>query len=268
MIRPETRQLIKGHLEGFIQGLIEQTKPCANPKLPRPTLEFSKKGDVKPFHEAILPAGIIAVTEFERSFSTKLGSTFEEAARLIALQNRAEAKRQMKLTGDVAAPAVREIERLSKQMDEHGWSGSYTSVVKAVAAARGGESERRVLLDLYVRKPDGSETYFEIKSPKPNKGQCLEVTSRLLHVHAIKRAGPPAVRTYLAMAYNPYGGDRASYKHSFTLSYLDFDDMVLIGSEFWDYVGGKGTYGEVLDIYREVGREKGPDLVDQLALGY
>ncbi len=124
------------------------------------------------------------------------------------------------------------------------------------------------MLDLYIKTPDGAETFFEIKSPKPNKGQCLEVVSRLLHVHAIKRAGPPKVRTYLAMAYNPFGDERISYSHSFTLKYLDFEHMVLVGREFWEYIGGQGTYEEVLAIYREVGKEKGPDLVDQLALGY
>jgi hypothetical protein len=30
----------------------------------------------------------------------------------------------------------------------------------------------------------------------------------------------------------------------------------------------EGTYEELLEIYREAGREKGPDLLDKLALGY
>jgi hypothetical protein len=33
-------------------------------------------------------------------------------------------------------------------------------------------------------------------------------------------------------------------------------------------VGGKGTYEELLSIYQEVGKEKGPDMLDQLVLGY
>jgi len=49
---------------------------------------------------------------------------------------------------------------------------------------------------------------------------------------------------------------------------MDLASEVLIGKEFWDMVGGKGTYEEVLNIYQEVGKEKGPDMLDQLALGY
>lgn len=69
------------------------------------------------------------------------------------------------------------------------------------------------------------------------------------------------------MAYNPYGKDRGSYKHSFSLKYLDMQNQVILGKEFWDLIGGEGTYGEVLSIYREVGKEKGPDIIEQLALG-
>jgi hypothetical protein len=35
-----------------------------------------------------------------------------------------------------------------------------------------------------------------------------------------------------------------------------------------NYKGGPGIYEEVLGIYQEVGKEKWPDMLDQLALGY
>ncbi|MSQ22303.1 MAG: TdeIII family type II restriction endonuclease, partial [Dehalococcoidia bacterium] len=104
----------------------------------------------------------------------------------------------------------------------------------------------------------------EMKSPKPNKDQCTRVTSRLLLVHAIKRAGFGSVKTYYAMTYNPYGELRSSYHHDFALRYLDMEHQVLIGQEFWDFIGGTGTYAALLDIYREVGHEKGPELIDLL----
>lgn len=70
------------------------------------------------------------------------------------------------------------------------------------------------------------------------------------------------------MAYNPWGIEKEDYDHSFALGYMDIEKQVLIGKEFWDMVGGAGTYEDVLSIYQKVGTEKGPDLVDQLALGY
>ena len=49
---------------------------------------------------------------------------------------------------------------------------------------------------------------------------------------------------------------------------MDLKNEGLLGKEFWDLIGGEGTYGAVFDIYQEVGSEKRPDMLDQLALGY
>ncbi len=235
----------------------------------RPTLEFSKEGVVKPFHEALIPHGMMLVNEFERSFSTKLGSTFEESARLIASDFHSESIRSRRITGNISANTINLIEKIKNEIDRSGMKQPYPEIVSDVVKASLITSEQRVqtqIADLYIKDKKQNEIFFEIKSPKPNKGQCLEVTERLLHIHAVKHADAPRVRTYFAMAYNPYGSSKASYTHSFTLRYLDIKNEVLIGKEFWDLVGGKGTYEEVLEIYREVGREKGPDMIEQLAL--
>ena len=102
--------------------------------------------------------------------------------------------------------------------------------------------ERPVVADLYLENDKGVRYFFEIKSPKPNKGQCLEIAERLLRVHAITQEKRPKVNAYFAMAYNPYGNRRADYRHSFSLQYLDMENEVLIGDEFWKIIGGKGTY--------------------------
>lgn len=70
------------------------------------------------------------------------------------------------------------------------------------------------------------------------------------------------------MAYNPWGEAPHTYDHSFAKTYLDMTNQVQVGAEFWDYLGGPGTYHEILEVYQEVGREKGPDMLDRLALGY
>jgi hypothetical protein len=52
--------------------------------------------------------------------------------------------------------------------------------------------------------------------------------------------------------YNPYGN--APFSHAFALPFFDFEREVMIGPEFWSFVGQSDeTYEELLDIYREVG---------------
>ncbi len=270
MIKPETRAIMKGYLEGFIQSVTNQHRnPNLKPSESRPTLSYSKEGKIKPFHEALLPEGVLRINEFERSFSTKMGTTFEECARLIGSDKYKDAQRGLRISGTVSQAAIQTIETTVNAIGSGGANANYLDIVhNVVTAAPGGGEPRQRIADLYLLDVQGNEIFFEIKSPKPNKGQCLEAADRLLQIHAIRGKGAPAVRTYYAMAYNPYGEEKSSYKHSFAVRYMDVDNQVLIGAEFWNLVGGPGTYEEILELYREVGREKGPDMLDQLALDY
>lgn len=271
MMNSYTRSKIKGFLEGFIQTMInEKTVSGFDPKELRPFREVSTKGDLKPFHESLLPDGLLRTAEFERSFSTRLGTAFEECARHIALENHEDAQREYRVAGRISLEAIGRIEQIRSEINSGGMKTGYVDFVEEIVGIAGnGESERRVhRADLYIARRDGTELFFEIKSPKPNKGQCLEATDRLLQIHGITHEKYPRVRTYYATAYNPWGGDKSTYNHSFAKNYMDMEDEVLIGKEFWDLIGGEGTYEEVLEIYQEVGHEKGPDMLDQLALGY
>ena len=271
MINKETRNTIKGYLEGFIQGMIEEaTDNGFDPKQLRPVREASKKGDLKPFHESLLPDGLLKITEFERSFSTKLGTTFEECARLIAKTVHKNAERGHRVRGVVTAKAIKRIEEITSKIGSGGMKSKYPDFVKEIIELSKNSSgiERVSIADLYIETKSGEEWFFEIKSPKPNKGQCLEATGRLLQIQAITHAKFPKAKAFYATAYNPYGVKKETFKHSFILNYMDLDNEVLIGKEFWDMVGENGTYEEILSIYQEVGKEKGPDMLDQLALGY
>ncbi|MGB6167489.1 MAG: TdeIII family type II restriction endonuclease, partial [Geitlerinemataceae cyanobacterium] len=120
----------------------------------------------------------------------------------------------------------------------------------------------------YILAHDGTEFLFEIKSPKPNKGQCLEVIQRLLRFYVFRGYSQPQLQAYYAMPYNPYGSQKSDYKWSQALNYLPFDEAVIIGQDFWNLVGGATAYEELLEIYIEVGREKGKYMLDALAFGF
>jgi hypothetical protein len=270
MINEETRAAIKGYLEGFIQGLIEQHRPEVRRAMVREdrAAYSSSKGVLKPFHEAIIPPEILRISAFERSFSTKLGTTFEECARLIALQTYAVAERGYRASGTMPAAAAAKIEEIVSRINE-GHTPDFPALIAEVLEVSDEEwVERPAIADLYLKDKAGHEYFFEIKSPKPNKGQCLEVPERLLRIHAITQKNRPYVNAYFAMAYNPYGTRLQDYRHSFSLQYLDMQNEVLLGADFWELVGGEGTYEELLEIYREVGREKGKTMVDALAFGF
>lgn len=272
-----TREGIKGFLEGFIENIVRQYKGRKMPSFESPRqclLQQSAKGQIKPFHYAIIPEELMRISEFERGFSTSLGNSFEECARLIALDHHKESHRGYPLTGKVSTSAINELEHQVSLFDhaakEREPRPSFDQMTHSVLEKRTKDdlTELTTKADLYILTNDGRELYFEIKAPKPNKGQCIEVTQRLLRFHLLRGESRPAVQAYYAMAYNPYGPKRADYRHGFAQNYTPFEEAVLIGHEFWDIVGGPTTLEELLGIYREVGSEKGKYMIDALAFGF
>jgi len=270
MIAGETRNSIKGFLEGFVQGLIDQHRPEVRGTMVRETPAgfTSPKGTLKPFHEAIIPPEVLRISAFERSFSTKLGTTFEESARLIGTQTYAAAERNFRATGKMPAAAAAKIEEIITRIST-GETPDFPALVAEVLRIKDGHQvQRPAIADLYLKDNSGHEFFFEIKSPKPNKGQCLEVTERLLRIHAITGKNRPHVNAYFGMAYNPFGTRLEDYGHAFALRYLDMRHEVLLGPDFWTLLGGNGTYEELLRIYAKVGKEKGKAMIDALAFGF
>ena len=68
---------------------------------------------------------------------------------------------------------------------------------------------------------------------------------------------PPQVTgAFFALPYNPYG-KRENYAWTFPAHWFDMkkDKVVLIGDEFWDLIGGTGTYQFFIIEINELGEE-------------
>ncbi|MGB8370724.1 MAG: TdeIII family type II restriction endonuclease [Limisphaerales bacterium] len=50
--------------------------------------------------------------------------------------------------------------------------------------------------------------------------------------------------------------------------HLDMKHQVVLQDEFWDIIGGKGTFASLLEIYAEVGKEKGRQIIDRLGYDF
>ena len=133
-------------------------------------------------------------------------------------------------------------------------------IVKLVLSDGSAKVSRDVRSDLYLRDADNNEIYFEIKSPRPNKDQCLNTTRKHLTVHCITQRTFPKVRTYYGMAYDPYG--EGEYCHSLAIKHLDMKNHVLLGRLFWDLLGGKGAYEDVVRVFQKVGRDGGTGAIE------
>lgn len=236
----------------------------------RKTKEYTKSNDNstsdkhKPFHKALLLKDVIRAVDFERSFSTGLGSTFEECARIIAKTKFDTVERQYKVEDFIPSNTIAEVDKVMSELNEQKKFSNYQQEAKRIVDLSvkdtSNKISRSVISDLYVKDKEGNETYFEFKSPKPNKKQCLEVTKQHLLIHCMTKKHFPQVKTHYGMAYNP-NGEGNQYNHSFSKTYLDIKHHVMIGKSLWDYLGGNGTYEELLKIYEKVGKDTGTELI-------
>jgi hypothetical protein len=212
----------------------------------------------RPFHEALLPGRDLSLWGEERSFSTVLGTRFQAMALVLARNVHGNGTSNHTVTGQVPTSTISTISAIVDDL-RRGRQRIDTRFPELVRLATSGYSgdmvTRSALMDLSYTDAEGVEHYFEIKSPKPNRGQCVEATQLLLLVYAIRAANRDNVRAYYAMPYNPYGEDKTLYAWQHAKGLLDLQHEVLLGQEFWDYVGGPGTYAELLRICGTVGQE-------------
>ncbi len=114
-----------------------------------------------------------------------------------------------------------------------------------------------VICDIYAedRKKSKKKFAFELKAPLPNSDQTKVSKEKLLKLYSME---PFQIdEAYYALPYNPYGSKRELYNWSFPARWFDMkkDDVVLIGVEFWEKIGGLGTYDAFISAINEIGPE-------------
>jgi len=243
----ETRGQVRALISDFMEKWIADAIPAE--ELERIAQEgVSPSGLLTPFHDALVP-GITLLGE--RSFSTRLGNLHEKIAAAIAEEVHADVRQPHDLSGAIPVLSREFITQRVDALEHRKVQPDAAYEREQIFGHFGNQVNAGTRIDLYIRTHDGEDHYFEIKSAKPNKGQCAEMKTRLLTALAIRRQD--STHTWWGVPYNPYG--RGEYRWVYPLAFFDFEHEVMLGQSFWDFVGGAGTYEELLEVYREVGEE-------------
>jgi hypothetical protein len=112
-----------------------------------------------------------------------------------------------------------------------------------------------VICDIFIHNEESNIRYaFELKGPLPNSDQTKVSKEKMFKLLAME---PPKVDyAFYALPYNPYG-KKEDYKWGFPMRWFNMqqDKSVLIGNEFWDLIGGKGTYNNFIKELNLLGKE-------------
>ncbi|EHQ36987.1 TdeIII family type II restriction endonuclease [Methanoplanus limicola] len=218
----------------------------------------------KPLYAALVPDEIFKGSHFERRFVTPFGKVWEQLAVVAATNGMGYGTTGYRIDGMIREKRLHRIAETLNRL-EHSAKGDnkvkpdWEKELAYIKKEKGELIPVSVVCDLYVEDRNNDRKYaFELKAPLPNSDQTKVSKEKILKLHCME----PSVidGAYFALPYNPYG-TRENYSWSFPARWFDMknDEVVLIGNDFWDYIGGKGTYEAFISAVNEIGpkyREK------------
>jgi len=115
-------------------------------------------------------------------------------------------------------------------------------------------------VDIGLERYNGELILIDLKTAKPNISNFKDFKRTLLEWIAIYLSEHPTadVHSYIAIPYNPY--EPKPYERWTLKGMLDLDNELKVAEEFWDFLGGKGAYLELLDCFERVGIELRPEI--------
>lgn len=229
--------------------------------------DFSKKSG-NPFIDIIF-GKLSNVRSFIHGTATMLGSQYEIIARDIAQSNPlfSEAKKIV-LTGKISMDEKAVIRDIVKDLEEDKTGSSYDAEVgKIYGAKKENLKETRITIDLYLKTKNGKEIFIEMKGPDPNKKEVRAAKEDLLNIVAIKKRDvsfekfSEKVGVVLGVYYNNKEGGYNNWKVS---PVFEPGKGLLVQEEFWDFLGGEGTYEEIVNIITEIKDDVGPKIKEKI----
>jgi len=212
-----------------------------------------------PFHTRLLGKDRLALYSFIHSLNTNFGtSIFEPVGLALAQKNFKMATAQAIAGKQISSVAQNEIQKIIDGLVTATATPNKKEEIERIRkVCQTGEmiTVKPTKVDLMFESKEGAYYLFDIKTAKPNTGGFKEFKRTLLEWVAIILANKPDanVNTFIAIPYNPY--EPEPYTRWTMRGMLDLENELKVADEFWDFLGGKDTYKDLLDCFERVGIE-------------
>lgn len=183
-------------------------------------------------------------------------SIFEPVALALAATNFKSAESQATAGTEISSEAHRVIQDIMDKLATAEIEPNKPREIEAIReVCRKGEMKtvKPTKIDVKLIGTDETIYLFDIKTAKPNAGGFKEFKRTLLEWVAVTLAINPKanVQTIIAIPYNPY--DPKPYSRWTMRGMIDLDNELKVAEEFWDFLGGKGAFTDLLSIFEKVG---------------
>lgn len=195
----------------------------------------------------------VAAYSFIHSIATSLGmSIYEEISKIIARPSSQEVDRNVNAGGTISTNQKETIAKIINELREGSRKVNSKEEMEEVLkadASNGKPQKDNAIADFYMKRND-EEYYFEIKTVKPNIDVFTKSKQKLLEWVARKQK---PIHAILAFPYNPYYPE--PYSRFTEQGVVEHGTEFLVSEEYWDFIGGKGTFRKILKIFDEVGKK-------------
>lgn len=221
-----------------------------------------------PFHFRLLGKDKMALFSFIQSVNTTLGtSIFEKVGKIIAEPRNTKCFDRHDVEGFISSQSVVAIDSIMRNLRSATEKPNKEAEINEIEkVAKSGDLGKKIKrrADLFVTDKIGIEHYFELKTAKPNINEFTGIKKLLLDWVAIRKNEDPTVKikTYVAIPYNPY--EPKPYERWTLQGLFDLKNEVLVGKEFWDYLGGNGTYEDLLKVFEQAGLDLRKEIDDKI----
>jgi type II restriction enzyme len=218
---------------------------------------YNPEPAVMPFHTRLLGKDRLALYSFIHSINTNFGTTiFEPVAIALAKPRFKTAKSQQIAGTKISERAQYEIQRIMDDLtaaDKKPNKPEEIEIIRRVCQDGEMRTVKPTKVDIFLVDENDSIFLFDIKTAKPNKGGFKEFKRTLLEWAACILAENPEadINTLIAIPYNPYSPK--PYSRWTMAGMLNLEHELKVAEEFWDFLGGDGSYNDLLDCFERVG---------------
>lgn len=227
-------------------------------------LNYKPEPASMPFHTRLLGKDRLALYSFIHSLNTNFGTSIFEPVALALAQNNFKHAVSQYVAGDKISSESQNV--IQKIIDGLSTAEIVPDKNKEIEAIRMVCEKGTMVkikptrIDLMIETNVSELFFFDIKTAKPNAGGFKEFKRTLLEWVAVILANNPVakVNTLIAIPYNPYEPEK--YNRWTMRGMLDLPNELKVADEFWNFMGGKNSYEDLLGCFERVGIELGNEI--------
>ncbi|MDR0573563.1 MAG: TdeIII family type II restriction endonuclease [Tannerella sp.] len=228
---------------------------------------YAAKDNFMPFHFRLLGKDRLALYSFMQSLLTTFGtSIFEPVAAALAKTQFATVETQFVVGNSIYSDCQRMVQSVINRLTVNPKPNKIAELEDLKNALTGTINKLKpAKVDLFVETHSGEQYLFDMKTAKPNKGDFQKYKQTLLEWAGIAYTTDKTakIHTLIAIPYNPY--EPQPYQFWTLAGMLDIPQELMVAEGFWNFLGGKGAYKELLDCFEQAGIELRPEIDEYFA---